>query len=302
MRPENFDEIIGQEEAKEKCKILINSYKIKDEAFPHILFVGPSGTGKTCFCRVLANESNRKLMIVNGNSLQKIQDIKYYLGQITEKEIIFIDEIHGLNKKVAELLLTAIEDFEYDDSGQKMELPKFTLIGATTHLGKMPHALRQRFPHIQELREYTEEEMASLVNIKANEGQKLKIEFSDELSKVIARTARRNPRHILNRTEWVKDYMLSNNLTKMSKEKAIEVIKLQGFDQNGLTHRDLKYLEALCKKRVIGLKSLASAIDVAEITVSEEIEPYLAKLGLINIDSNGRSLNMRKYKELGYSA
>lgn len=291
IRPTKFDEIIGQDKAKMACQIMIQSAKKRKDALPHILFSGPAGTGKTTFATVVANEFGTKLHLLNGGGIKNLNTLLKTVTMINPHDIVFIDEIHRLPMSVCESMYTVVEDFRYDHSdGDKIynvDVPKFTLIGATTLLGHIPKPLRARFKHIQEFEDYSLDELSSLVHRIAS---KYSFKLSDKVAETIAKTCKGNPRQIVSRTEWIRDYMVAKSAKTMSSKQVKEVIALQGVGPDGLDQIDRRYIHTLEELGTASLATLSARLDVDKKTLTEEVEPYLMKSGYVTISKKGREL------------
>jgi Holliday junction DNA helicase RuvB len=289
-----FADFVGQEEAKTVISTLIKASKLKDEAIPHMAFSGNPGTGKTTLAQLSADFIDSKLFTVNCSTVGSFKDIRLILNKISFQDVLFLDEIHALRKKVCESLYTIMEGFYYNnDNGYKINLPEFTIIGATTDFGKLPQPLRDRFKFKAVFREYSLEELTKICHLVCkNKGFKL----SEKLANTIAKTCRNTPRHVVSRTEWIYSYMVANNLKKISTEKVLEVIGLQGFNQDGLERNDIKYLEILKDVESMGLNQISYRLGVSDEDVKHTIEPFLIKLNLIQIGTSGRSLTREGFK------
>ena len=274
-RPEYLKDIVGQSKAKKVCKILINAAKEKNKALGHTLFSGPSGTGKTTFAKAMCNEMNSGFYEVNAATINSISKIKDYVDKIDFQDILFIDEIHGLPTKVSEWLYTVMEDFCYYQNGQKIELPDFTVIGATTLSGDLPGPLKGRFVQVQEFEEYNDNELSLIVE---------KILRSKNMNPVgdvcnfIAKVSRGIPRNVINNTEWFHDYAISEKMKSLSL---------------------IKYMKTLKGGGAIGIRQLASKLNMSESTIKNDVEPFLQQKGLVWITKTGRVLNIKQVKDLG---
>lgn len=296
-RPQTLDEIVGQTRAKTVCKIMISSAKKRNNALGHLLFAGPSGTGKTTFAQTIAKEMGVQFHTINASIVKTIFDMFGKSEKLIERcDVVFIDEVHRLPMRVFESLYTIMEDFHYN--GQN--IPRFTLVGATTLMGSLPKPFRDRFKHIQEFDEYTIEELSDIVHRVA---ETYSIKLSDSVAETVAKTCKKNPRTVVTRTEWLRDYMVANDLQTLSESCLRDTFYLQGIDENGLENRDRRYLEIL-KEGTTGLSMLASKLNIDEETIKYEIEPYLIKEGFIEITKAGRSLayatknTLEQFKEL----
>jgi len=291
-RPETLDDMVGQDEVKTVIRTLVKSSIIDNKPIPHIVWSGPSGTGKTTAAKATAQLRNVKLHNINASIISDEKDLKILIGEIKVNEILFIDEIHALKKRVCEFLYSVMEDFEYQDKVhgkiKTIKLPQFTILGATTDFGLLPEPLRMRFKFKAVFKEYTEEELIDIVHfICKNYGFKL----SKNIASIIAKTCRNTPRIVVNRTEWIRSYMIANKIKSIKKEDVINVIKLQGVDEHGLDTTDRQYLKILQEFSPISLTQISSKMRISRETIQRDIEPHLIKLGLVFITSSGREIN-----------
>lgn len=291
-KPQNFKDYVGQERVKVVLDTLIKSANIRSTACPHVLFCGPAGVGKTSAAIITANMIGGKLHKANGGSINSIKDLQYYTSFLNRKDILFVDEIHRIPIKVAECLYTVMEDFRFDlilDGKPVSEnIPEFTFIGATTDLGMMPTPLKARFKFVAEFDKYSLDELTT-ISLKIAESYNFKM--PKKAAGVIAKTCRNNPRHVVSRTEWIRDYMIANDVKRIKEDTLLSVISMQGFDENGLRKIDRKYLDILNRYGPIGVKSIASKLNTDVLTVTEDIEPFLVESGLVTVTTKGRKYN-----------
>lgn len=302
VRPEKLDDIVGQEKAKVLLNIAIKSAKIRNEAIGHICLNGSAGTGKTSIARAVANEMGTNVRLLNAAGIQRFNQLIPILDMQERGDVLFIDEIHRLPAKVFESLYTVMEDFRYDTPGQgSVDIKRFTLIGATTHMGKMPVPLRSRFVNFINLTPYTIEDMTEIVSRVAKING---LKVTGSAAVMLAKTCRGNPRLAVNRTSFLRDYMLAMDTSDAKGESADEMIKeilnLQGVDELGLTSLDHRYLKYLWKPGAASIDTLSKSLNIARVNIETEIEPYLQQLGLISIERpHGRVINRERFRELG---
>ena len=296
LRPKSLDDYLGQEKAKEQLKIFIEAAKSRNEQLDHVLLYGPPGLGKTTLASIIANEMSVNLRITSGPAIERAGDLAAILTNLNENDVLFIDEIHRINRSVEEVLYSAMEDFCLDIIiGQgpsarsiRLDLPKFTLIGATTRAGMLTNPLRDRFGVICKLDYYTVDELAKIV-VRSSEilGAEIQIGGATE----IARRSRGTPRIANRLLKRVRDYAqvrADGNITDDVANKALELL---GVDSLGLDYVDEKLLMTIIQKfrgGPVGLDTLAASIGEDRNTIEDVYEPYLLQLGFINRGTRGR--------------
>ena len=306
LRPQNLDEYIGQNKVKENMKIYIESAKKRNEPLDHCLLYGPPGLGKTTLANIIANEMKSNIKITSGPAIEKPGDLAALLTNLSEFDVLFIDEIHRLSKNVEEILYPALEDFTLDivigkgpsSRSIRLDLPKFTLIGATTKAGSLTTPLRDRFGIIHRLEMYSEEDLAKIIR---RSSKILNIEIEDDASMEIARRSRGTPRIANRLLKRVRDYAqvrADGNITDDVANKALELL---GVDSLGLDYVDEKLLMTIIQKfrgGPVGLDTLAASIGEDRNTIEDVYEPYLLQLGFINRGPRGRIAMPLAYEHL----
>ena len=296
LRPKSLDDYLGQEKAKEQLKIFIEAAKSRNEQLDHVLLYGPPGLGKTTLASIIANEMSVNLRITSGPAIERAGDLAAILTNLNENDVLFIDEIHRINRSVEEVLYSAMEDFRLDiiigkgpsARSIRLDLPKFTLIGATTRAGMLTNPLRDRFGVICKLDYYTVDELAKIV-VRSSEilGAEIQIGGATE----IARRSRGTPRIANRLLKRVRDYAqvrADGNITDDVANKALELL---GVDSLGLDYVDEKLLMTIIQKfrgGPVGLDTLAASIGEDRNTIEDVYEPYLLQLGFINRGTRGR--------------
>jgi len=302
LRPSSWDEYIGQEQIKKNLKVFIEASKKRDEALDHILFFGPPGLGKTTIANLIAIEMNTQIKTTAAPMIEKSGDLAAILTNIEEGDILFIDEIHRMSPAIEEILYSAMEDFRLDiiiGSGPaaqtvKIDLPRFTLIGATTRAGMLSHPLRERFGMHFRMQFYNHEELSEIVKIASIKLDKV---AKPDASYEIAKRSRGTPRLALRLLRRVRDF------AEVANEKEIEIQTTKyGLDQLGVNHlgfdeEDIRLLELLisAKGRPMGLSTIAAALSEDEGTIEDVIEPYLLANGYIQRTARGRIATEKSY-------
>ncbi len=309
LRPAYLSEYIGQEKLKNNLKIYIEAAKLRNESLDHVLFYGPPGLGKTTLSTIIANELGVNIKITSGPAIEKPGDMAAILSSLDEGDVLFIDEIHRLNKQVEELLYPAMEDFAIDiiigkEQGSKsirLDLPKFTLIGATTRVGLLSAPLRDRFGVVQKLEFYTIKELKDIINRSATV---LGIEVDKEGSLEMARRSRGTPRlanRLLKRVRDFAQVKYDGNITKEVADYALDILDV---DRLGLDNNDREILLTIIEKfsgGPVGLDTLAASLGEDSGTLEEVYEPYLLMNGLLNRTPRGRVATDNAYIHLGLS-
>jgi len=307
LRPKKLSDYVGQVPIKENVSIFISAAKKRGEPIEHILLYGPPGLGKTTLAHILANEMEVSIKITSGPAIQRSGDLVALLTNLTEGDVLFIDEVHRLNRTVEEVLYSAMEDFAIDlilgkgpsAKSMRMNLPKFTLVGATTKFGSLSSPLRDRFGAVHRLDFYDENELGEIIRRSA---KILNIKIDTNAITEIAKRSRRTPR-IANRIlKRVRDWAEVKHDGKITVQIAQDAIAKLDIDELGLDKNDRDYLLTIIEKfsgGPVGLETLAAALSEDSDTIEDVIEPYLLQLGFINRTNRGRIATPSAYGHMG---
>ncbi len=307
LRPRTFKNFIGQEKIKENLLIHINAVKGRGEHLEHLLFYGPPGLGKTTLANIIANEMGVNFKITSGPAIERPGDLAAILTNLKSNDVLFIDEIHRLNRVVEEVLYPAMEDFGLDivigkgpsARSIRLDLPKFTLIGATTRAGQLSSPLRDRFGIISRLEFYSAAEIEQII---LHAAQVLKMEVDKSGAEEIAKRSRGTPRIANRLLRRVRDFAQVKSDGSVTKEVAIRALEALDIDELGLDKVDRKTLKAIIEKFAggpVGVDSLAASIHEDSLTIEDVYEPYLLQLGFIERTPRGRVATPAAYKHLG---
>ncbi|OQX72994.1 MAG: Holliday junction branch migration DNA helicase RuvB [Campylobacteraceae bacterium 4484_4] len=302
LRPVSWEEYIGQEKIKQNLQVFIEAAKMRGESLDHVLFFGPPGLGKTTLANIIANEMGAQIKTTAAPMIEKSGDLAAILTNLEEGDILFIDEIHRLSPAIEEILYPAMEDFRLDiiiGSGPaaqtiKLDLPRFTLIGATTRAGMISAPLRDRFGMHFRLQFYTHPELAKIIR---RASLKLNKQCLEEAALETARRSRGTPRIALRLLKRIRDFADVANEEQIALERAQQALDALGVDERGFDEMDLKFLQLLieAKGRPMGLGTIAATLSEDEGTIEDVIEPYLIANGYIEKTARGRIATPKTY-------
>lgn len=307
LRPRYLNEYIGQERAKENLRIFIQAAKMRGEALDHVLLHGPPGLGKTTLAAVIANEMGVNMRITSGPTIEKPGDLAALLTNLQENDILFVDEIHRMNRAVEEILYPAMEDFAIDiiigkgpsANSIRLDLPKFTLIGATTRSGQLSAPLRDRFGVILRLELYTPEELRRIVERSAGI---LGISIEHDGAEEIARRSRGTPRianRILRRVRDFAQVTADGVITRQVADEALNRLEIDHLGLDSLDRRMLRSIIEYYSGGPVGVETLAATINEESVTLEDVYEPYLLQQGFLTRTPRGRCVTQKAYEHLG---
>jgi len=309
LRPQRLTEYVGQQKIRKNLQMFIDAAKKRGESIEHVLLYGPAGLGKTTLAHIIANEMGVNIKTTSGPAIERVGDLGSILTNLQDGDVLFIDEIHRLNKIIEEVLYPAMEDYKLDiiigkgPSARTLELdlPKFTLIGATTRLGALSNPLRNRFGAIHRLEFYDEDEMKQIVN---RSGRILGVAIDEGGAGEIARSSRKTPRVGNRMIKRVRDFAQINDHKIITKDIARLALEMMEVDELGLEPTDRHILETIIKKfggGPVGVQTIAAATSEEIETIEDVYEPFLIQLGFLVRTPRGRMVTEHGYAHLGYT-
>ena len=306
IRPDSFSEYIGQNEVKENIKVFVKAALMREDVLDHVLLYGPPGLGKTTLAHIIANELGSNIKTASGPTIEKSGDLAAILSTLEEGDVLFIDEIHRIPKYIEEILYSAMEDFKLDiiigsdgtSRSIKIDLPKFTLVGATTRAGDLSSPVRDRFGIICKLSYYTDEELSMIVKRTA---KVINTEITNDAALEIAKRSRKTPRVANRLLKRVSDFALVEKDGKIDLDIACVALERLAVDKDGLDGVDIEYLNALVKNfngGPVGIESISASIGEEVTTLEDVVEPFLLQEGFIKRTSRGRVATEKTYEHL----
>lgn len=307
LRPQFLDDFMGQKTVKENLKIFIKAAKLRGEPLDHVLFYGPPGLGKTTLAGIIANELGVDIKITSGPAIERAGDLAAILTNLNENDVLFIDEIHRLNRSVEEVLYSAMEDYALDiiigkgpsARSIRLDIAKFTLIGATTRAGSLSAPLRDRFGVISKFELYDDDELANIINRSAG---LLGVEVDDKSLMEMARCSRGTPRVANRLLKRIRDFSQVRGNGVINEEITMQALKALGVDSLGLERLDREILSAIIQRfngGPVGIDTIAASIGEERVTIEDAYEPYLIQTGLLYRTQKGRMVSKLGYKHMG---